>query len=119
MKIKNRLPGPLVIADAALRLAPGEVVELATVTPQTQGALDQGLAEQVGDDTPVGSPEAPKPAPELPADYQNLSTAEALEYIDEEDDAGKLEAILAGETRKTVIDALARKLEEMESGAAH
>jgi len=118
MKIRNKLPGPLVIADAKLRLAPGEVVEVGTVTPQTQGALDRGLAAQVDETTPVGAPELPKPAPDQPADYQNLSRADAIEYIDEVDDPAKLEAILASERRKTVREALERRLQEVKASAA-
>ena len=116
MKIRNKCQGPLVIADAKLRLAPGEVVEVAVVSPQTQGALERRLVEEVGGDTPVGAPEPAQPTPDQPVDYQRLSAAEAIEYIDDEEDTTKLEAILATEKRKTVLDALGRKLEEVKAG---
>ena len=116
MKIRNKCQGPLVIADAKLRLAPGEVVEVATVTPQTQGALERQFVEKVGDDAPIGAPEPTEPTPDQPVEYQRLSAAEAIEYIDDEEDATKLEAILATEKRKTVLDALGRKLDEVKPG---
>ena len=118
MKIKSKRPGPLVIADAKLTLAPGEVVEIDRVTPQTQTALERGFVEEVTEDTPVGAPEPTQPTPDQPADYQRLSAAEAIEYIDDEDDTRKLEAILATEKRKTVLDALGRKLQEVKAGGA-
>jgi len=118
VKIKSKRPGPLVIADAKLTLAPGEVVEIDHVTPQTQTALERGLVEEVTEDTPVGAPKAPKPAPDVPAEYQNLSAAEAIEQIDDESDPKTLEALLATEKRKTVLDALERRLQEVNAGGA-
>jgi hypothetical protein len=116
VKIKSKRPGPLVIADAKLALAPGEVVEIAQVTPHTQTALERGLVEEVPEDTPVGAPEAPKPAPDVPAEYQKLSAAETIEQIDDETDPKKLEALLGAEKRKTVLDALKRRLQEVKAG---
>ena len=118
MKIRNKRPGPLVIADAKIRLAPGEVVEVPQPTRQTESALARGLVEKVADGTPVGAPKAAEPAPVVPADYERLSASEAIEYIDDEEDVGKLEGILKAEKRKTVLDALRKKLEEVSGGAA-
>ena len=116
MKIKSKRPGPLVIADAKLALAPGEVVEVKAVTPQTQTALDRGFIEEVSEDTPVGAPEAPKRTQDVPAEYQKLSAAETIEQIDDESDPKKLEALLGAEKRKTVLDALNRRLQEVKAG---
>lgn len=118
MKIKSKCLGPLVIADAKLTLAPGEVVEVKDFTPQTVTAVERGLVEQVAEGAPVGAPEAPGHVPDQPADYQNLSAAEAIEYIDDEDDPRKIEAIRATETRKTVLAALERRLQEVKAGGA-
>ena len=63
MKIRSKRPGPLVIADAKLRLRPGEVVEVKALSPQGEGALGRGFIEQVAEDTPVGPPDAPKGTP--------------------------------------------------------
>ncbi len=43
IKIKNVRPGILIIADAGLKLAPGESVELEKLTRQAQKAVDDGL----------------------------------------------------------------------------
>ena len=110
--------GNLVIADAKLTLAPGEVVEVKEPTPQTQSALERGFVEEVSEGTPVGAPEAPEPTPAVPASYERLSAAEAIEFIDDEDDPAALQAILGAEKRKTVLEALNRKLEEAGAGGA-
>ena len=118
MKIRSNRPGPLVIADAKLRLAPGEVVEVAKATPHMDAVLARGLVEKVNEDTPLGAPEPSEPVAVVPADYERLSAAEAIEYIDDEDDPEKLKGILRAEKRKTVLDALRRKLQEVSGGAA-
>ena len=115
MKIKSKRPGPLVIADAKLALAPREVVEIAQVTPQTQTALERGLVEEVAEDTPVGPPEAPKRTTDVPAELQKLSTADLIEQIDDESDPKKLEALLQTEKRKPVVEALKRRLREVKT----
>jgi len=119
MKIRSKRRGPLVIADAKLRLRPGEVVRVTAVTPQMQGALRRGLLEEVPEDTPVGAPEAPKAAPPAPAEYDRLSVAETIEQVGEETDAKKLEALLLTEKRKTVIEALKHRLQEVKPGGTH
>lgn len=43
VKIKNVRPGILIIADAGLKLAPGESVELETLTRQAEMAVTDGL----------------------------------------------------------------------------
>lgn len=60
MKVKNVRPGILMIADAGLKLAPGESVELETLTPQARKAVDDGLLACT-DKTPESKPES-KPA---------------------------------------------------------
>jgi len=116
MKIRSKRPGPLVIADAKLRLRPGEVVEVKVLSPQGEEALSRGFIEQVGEETPVGPPEAPKPASPAPAEYDRLSVADAIEQIDDETDPKKLEGLLKTEKRKNVLDALKRRLQEVKPG---
>ena len=116
MKIRSKRPGPLVIADAKLRLRPGEVVEVKALSPQGEGALSRGFIERVADETPVGAPEAPKPAPKAAVEYDRLSVADAIEQIDDETDPEKLEALLKTEKRKNVLDALKRRLQEVKPG---
>jgi len=118
MKIRSRRPGPLVIADAKLRLRPGEVVEVRELSPQGEGALGRGFIERVPEDTPVGAPETPRGTAPPPAEYERLSVADAIEQIGEETDVKKLEALLKTEKRKTVIGALERRLQEVRPGGA-
>ena len=118
MKIRSNRPGPLVIADAKLRLAPGEVVEAAKATPHMDAVLARGFVEKVDEETPLGAPEPPEPVAVVPADYERLSAAEAIEYIDDEDDPEKLKGILRAEKRKTVLESLRKKLQEVSGGAA-
>ena len=65
MRIKNLRPGPLVIPDAKLKLASGEVVEARQVTRQIKSALDRGFVEKVNDNMPTGAPPKPK-KPRIP-----------------------------------------------------
>lgn len=46
-KIKNVWPGILIIADAGLKLAPGECRDINDLTPQAKQALDDGLLVQM------------------------------------------------------------------------
>jgi hypothetical protein len=105
-----------VIADAKLRLAPGAVVEVKEKTRQVESALERGLVEEVPEETPEGAPPAPEPPAPRPAEYDRLSAAETIEQIDDETDPKKLEALLRTEKRKTVIDALNRRLQEVKAG---
>jgi flagellar biosynthesis GTPase FlhF len=43
VRIKNVRPGILIIADAGLKLAPGESIELETLTRQAEKAVADGL----------------------------------------------------------------------------
>ena len=118
MKIRSKRSGPLVIADARLRLAPGEVVEIETPSRQLEDALTRDLVERVDDETPVGvAGRIGPPSVDLPTDYERLSASEAIEYIEDEEDQAKLNRILQAEKRKTVLDALRTKLEEVTAGA--
>lgn len=57
VKIKNVRPGILIIADAGLKLAPGESRDIEQLTPQTKDALASGLLAQMDkaqDSKPAG-----------------------------------------------------------------
>ncbi len=47
-RIKNLRAGIVIIADAKLKLAPGQCVPVETLTPQMQSAIDAGLLARVG-----------------------------------------------------------------------
>lgn len=62
MTVKNLRPGVLILADAGLRLGPGEAAEIAALTPQIQKAIEAGRLARLDADTP--QPEASEPATE-------------------------------------------------------
>lgn len=63
-KVKNVRAGIVIIADAGLKLAPGEIVSVDKLTAQMNSALDAGLLARVdGDGDSKSKPKsAPKPA---------------------------------------------------------
>lgn len=63
-KVKNVRPGILIIADAGLKLAPGETVELEKLTKQAEKAVANGLLARL-DSAPDTRPEA-KPKAKTP-----------------------------------------------------
>ncbi len=117
MKIRNNRPGPLIIADAKITLAPGEVVEIEKPTRQIEIALAQGHLGKVANATPAGAPAPQPPAPAVPSDYERLSVSEAIEYVGDEDSVDTLKAILKMEKRKDVLSAAHRRLREVKASA--
>lgn len=63
-KVKNVRAGIVIIADAGLKLAPGETVSVDKLTAQMNSALDAGLLTRIdGDGDGKAKPKsAPKPA---------------------------------------------------------
>ena len=47
VKVKNVQPGIVIIADAGLKLGPGETAEVARLTPQAEKAIEDGLLARV------------------------------------------------------------------------
>ena len=47
--VKNLRPGVLILADAGLRLGPGETAEIAALTPQIQKAIATGRLARLDD----------------------------------------------------------------------
>jgi hypothetical protein len=60
--VKNLRPGVLILADAGLRLGPGETAETLAITPQIKKAIDTGRQARLDVETP--QPEACEPAAE-------------------------------------------------------
>lgn len=61
-KVKNVRAGIVIIADAGLKLAPGETVSVDRLTAQMNSALDAGLLARVDGDESKSKPKsAPKP----------------------------------------------------------
>lgn len=114
MRFKNVRRGILIIADADLRLQPGETMEVDEVSKETKAALKAGHLVLI----PPADPDEhqiPEPPPEPPvghADITKLSAAEAIRLIKAEPDITRLRAWSDIDHRRTVKEALATRLEE-------
>lgn len=124
VKIKNVRPGILIIADAGLKLAPGESREVEALTPQAKDAITSGLLAQMdktqnpkpagkaADKAPEAKPQAKagsrKPE-EKGADKSEAAKPESAEPAtsESEDNAGG-----SGEQK----DSAQKSLVEVESG---
>ena len=114
VKIKNMRPGPLVIPDAKLVLAPDQVVETRQATRQIKSALDRGFVKAVNDNMPTGAPPKPKrPAVDVPIEVERFKPSEAIEYIGNEKNADKLRKLFKNNKDKAVQEALAKRLKEL------
>jgi predicted AlkP superfamily phosphohydrolase/phosphomutase len=115
LTIKNIRPGILVIPDAGLKLNPGQVVEIEESTRQIEWALKKGylaLIDNHRSDAPNGSQKAFKESDAI--DLGKLTAVEAISRIDAEADPETLKGHLETEKRRTVIDALKSRLEELQ-----
>ena len=118
VKLKNVTQGMLLITDAQLRLSPGEVVEVDSLTPHAERALDLGrLAEVRASAQKEEVSDQAEPQPEGDSNLSDLTATEAISQIKTEDDAQKLKAHLGTEKRRTVLDVLKKRLEELGDGA--
>jgi hypothetical protein len=118
VKLKNVRPGVLVIADAKLRLAPGREFETETPTPHMERALSSGKLVRVErNEVPLPEPES-SPGPLAGDDLAGMPAAEAISLVAAEADPEKLKALLGGEKRKSVMEALKKRLVEVEGGSA-
>jgi hypothetical protein len=90
-KVKNIRSGIVIIADAGLKLTPGEVVELDKLTPQASRAIDAGLlatVEPQAEPKPEAKPKAKAPArtaaqkPEPKDAEQSTATPPATDSVD-------------------------------------
>ena len=93
--IKNLRPGVLILADAGLRLGPGETAEIDAITPQIQKSLVAGRLARL--DVELPQPEASETAAE-----------------GSEPDAVSRRTGQAG--KRPPLDALRRKAEEAPGG---
>lgn len=74
-KVKNVRAGIVIIADAGLKLAPGETVSVDKLTAQMNSALDSGLLARVDGDGESRSKPKSAPKPE----ETKLETAESVQ----------------------------------------
>ncbi len=113
-RIKNLRPGRLVITDAKLKLLPGQVVEVQSLSRQTEALIARGYVAQVSEGQKEKSQSKAEALPPVPKDYENLHAPEAIEFIEQVGDPRILRAILKEEPRKTVLEALNKRLGELE-----
>ena len=109
--LKNLRPGVLILADARLRLGPGETAEVASLTPQIQKALSAGLLARLdeGDEGDVTGNQAADPAPPSVVE----TSAERAASGNEGENAGR-----RGQGgKRPSLDALRTKAEEAAGGA--
>ena len=117
VKLKNIRPGVLIIADAKLRLDPGQALEPESISPQIESSLSAGRLSRIdGKDDHRKQDESPLTSIQE-EDLSGLTATEAISRIGTEGDPEKLKAHLAGEKRRTGIDALKKRLTEVEGGA--
>jgi hypothetical protein len=81
-KVKNVRAGIVIIADAGLKLAPGESVSVDRLTAQMQSAIEAGLlaridSDSVGKSVPRSAPKVEEAKPETTESAQPASTEQA------------------------------------------
>ena len=113
-KIKSVRPGILVIPDASLKLRKGESVERSSLTRQIQVAADKGLLEieTIEAASEANAGDGDKGAESLSA----LSANEAIARVNSEKSPEVLQGLIESEKRKSVLDALKHRLQEVNAG---
>ena len=138
IRVKNLRPGLVLVPGHRLRLRAGAVAEIDEMSPEIERAIGAGLlvrldavprTEMPAAELPVPSHPTPDPStpasaapppdgPNLPdgplQDLARLPQAEAVHRISHEHDAKKLRALLAVDRRPRVLDAIRRRLSELE-----
>jgi len=104
IKVKNVRAGIVIIADAGLKLAPGETVSVEKLTPQMQSAVDAGLLARIDGDgdgrskpknapkVDVTNPEPTDSGPSVAAEQGTQTASEAEATDPGKDDGAPVEA---------------------------
>jgi hypothetical protein len=115
LKIKNIRPGILVIPDAGLKMNPGQVVEIEECTRQIESALQKGYLALIDTEKPDAQNSPQEFLKDSDAiDLSKLTAVEAISRINEEADPDTLRGCMETEKRRTVMDALKSRLEELQ-----
>ena len=125
IRIKSLRPCTLIIPDAGLKLSPGQVVSVSSLSPQIEKLLTMGyvarLEEQVTDTGASANHTAEEVVTKdkmtiatAPKEYENLSVQKAIKYINEQTDPQVLRAILKEEKRDNLLEAINKRLGELE-----
>jgi len=111
-KLKNVRPGMLVIADAGLKLTPGQVVEVETPTKQMGHLLASGHLAMADKKAVVPQQAEINEA----ADLSRMTAQEAIASINDMNDPERVQAQLRTEKCRSVLDALERKKKDLTGG---
>lgn len=111
--IKNIRPSILIIPDAGLKLTPGQSETVAQLTSQMKDLLESGHLAQVEQ---TAKPSALKSKEKM--DLSKLAAPEAISKVHEEADPVALKGYMENESRKTVLDAMKERLQEIDGGKA-
>lgn len=112
--IKNIRPGILVIPDAGLKLRPGQVVEVAVLSKQGEQLMACGHLVRLGNAPPMNDPAREN---DEASDLSKLSASQAIAKVAEMEDPEHIKAAIDSEKRRSVLDALTKKREEISGGA--
>jgi hypothetical protein len=115
LRIKNIRPGILVIPDAGLKLNPGQVVEVEERTRKIDSSLKNGYLALIDTDKPDAQNGPQESLEDTDAiDLGKLTASEAISRINAEADPDALKGCMETEKRRTVIDALKSRLEDLQ-----
>lgn len=118
LTIKNIRPGILVIPDADLKLKPGQVVDIEKGTRQIESALKKRYLASVDHKETKDQKTAEDLENESDAvDLSKLSASEAISRVNAEADPELIKGHLETEKRRTVIEALKSRLEDLQGAA--
>lgn len=108
--IKSERRGILFIPDAGVKLLPGESVTIEEKTDQIKYALKQKLVKRSEEETVAPT--------EQSVDLSTMNATEAIAEVNQMVDPDLLQGYLQTEKRKTVLDALGDRLEELGNDSA-
>ncbi len=118
LTIKNIRQGILVIPDAGLKLKPGQTVDIEKGTRQIESALKKGYLAAVNPNEPTDQKDAVDHVNGSDTvDLSKLSATEAISRVNAEADPDTLKGHLETEKRRTVIEALKSRLEDLQGAA--
>jgi hypothetical protein len=106
--IKSICPGVVIIADANLRLTPGEQLTVDSLTPDMQKALSLSLLAKIDNDSANETTLST-------TDLSRLNVNEAITHIHAESDPVKIKMLMETEKRRSVLDAMKVRLAEVQN----
>jgi hypothetical protein len=116
--IKNIRPGILLIPDAGLRLTPGQKADVREPTKQIERLIASGHLARIGDAEFQAKPESSEATvPVETLDLSKMTAQQAIASVAEMDDPESIRAAIESEKRRSVLDALMKKREEVGGGA--